>query len=151
MSRTTVYDHFKVKNAQHGPVIRSFNGHCGGYGSFSSDSKRYTPGKLVYVWICRILNSNDSVTKCNNPAGKPGMKDLWVKIAGLFAFIVTILGLALSLFNKGKKAATDEIKAETEAEAREYEKAGEQAMIAGLTKEGQKADEETDIKRRHFH
>lgn len=80
------------------------------------------------------------------------MKGLWAKVVGLFGFIATILGLVISIYNKGRKSAANEIKAKSEEEAREVEKAGSEAIISDIQKQQEIRDEKIDHSRRdHFH
>jgi len=64
------------------------------------------------------------------------------------------VGIALALFaafRSGGKSKINEIKAEAEETAREYENAGSEAMIGGLNKEAAVQDETIDTtKRDHF-
>ena len=51
-------------------------------------------------------------------------------------------------FFKGSQSATYKIKAEAEEEAREYERAGNQAAISGLQREQKEAGKPVDVKNR---
>ena len=57
-------------------------------------------------------------------------------LLGALAGIVTVF----FAYFKGGQAAKNKIKAETEAEAREYERAGYDALIGGLEKEKKISD-----------
>ena len=65
-------------------------------------------------------------------------------IAAFFTFIFS----AFKLFSFIGKAKANEIKAEAEAEAREYEKAGSDALIGGLQREHKEVDKPIDVKNR---
>lgn len=72
----------------------------------------------------------------------------------LKAILAAIVGTVIALFmafRKGEKSATNEIKAESEEAAREYERAGSEALIGGLKREQEKTNEAIDTdKRDHF-
>ena len=73
---------------------------------------------------------------------------LWAALTAAF-FLV---GALITAYLKGGKARANEIKAETEEAAREYQNAGSEALIKGLEKESQvkheKVDSDTFVK--HF-
>ena len=72
----------------------------------------------------------------------------------LWAMLGAIGGVILALFasfRAGAKGKANEIKAQQEQAAREYEKAGSEALIGGLENEQKVKDEEVDTtKRDHF-
>ena len=74
------------------------------------------------------------------------------RIYAAIAFIGGILLVILTAFKKGEKLKAAEIKAETEEVAREYERAGSEAMVAGLNKEKEVQNEviNPDDSRNHF-
>ena len=75
------------------------------------------------------------------------MAKLWAILGAIGGVILAIF----SAFRAGSKSKTHEIKAQQEEAAREYEKAGSEALIGGLEKERQAKDEEVDTtKRDHF-
>jgi hypothetical protein len=68
----------------------------------------------------------------------------------IYAFVAFVGGLILAflkIFSMGKTSAQNEIKAQTEETAREYENAGSEALIKGLEKE---SDEDNTSAGDHF-
>lgn len=75
------------------------------------------------------------------------MNRIYAILSGIGIAILAIF----TAFSKGRKSATTEIKAETEAKARETEKLGMDAMIGGLNREQEVKDEIIDVDdRNHF-
>ena len=66
------------------------------------------------------------------------------KIYAVMAFVGGLILAFLKIFSMGKTSAANKIKAETEEAAREYERAGSEALIGGLKREQEKADEDID-------
>ena len=68
-------------------------------------------------------------------------------MAAFFGFIATIF----AAFYKGGQSAKNKIKAESEQAAREYERAGSEALIGGLKREQEAKTAKIDTdKRDHF-
>ena len=73
------------------------------------------------------------------------------KIYAMMAFVGGLILALLKIFSMGKTSATNKIKAESEEAAREYERAGSEALIGGLNREQEKTNEAIDTdKRDHF-
>ena len=66
------------------------------------------------------------------------------KIYAAMAFVGGLILAFLKIFSMGQTSATNKIKAESEEAAREYERAGSEALIGGLNREQEKADEDID-------
>jgi len=65
----------------------------------------------------------------------------------IYAAIAVIFGLIAAIFTaffKGGQSKANEIKAETEEAAREYQSAGSDALIGGLENEAKVKDEKID-------
>ena len=69
-------------------------------------------------------------------------------------FLAAGLGIAIAMimaFRKGGKSAANEIKAETEASARDYQQEANKAILTGMEQEAKKRNEKIDtVNRDHF-
>ena len=66
------------------------------------------------------------------------------KIYAMMAFVGGLILAFLKIFSMGKTSATNEIKAETEETAREYENAGADAYIGGMENEAEVKSEKVN-------
>ena len=75
------------------------------------------------------------------------MSKIWAMLGIVMGAIAAIFGA----FFAGSKSKANEIKAETEEAAREYQNAGSEALIGGLEDEQKVKNEQVDTdKRDHF-